>query len=152
MQYNDKNIINKIINSKFSFTDLNPRLFPSLREGEGLYCPFHQNSHTGTMQARIYYNEKRDIFYLHCYAEGKNYYPSDYVNLIMCKEKQLFSSPLSFLLTRMNKNDFIAQYNLLKAQQTTLIESQLKKKCEYIDNVFNSTQNIKDYIETLYTA
>lgn len=150
--YNNPYIISKIINNNFTFTDLNPKLFPQLRHGAGLYCPFHASSHTGTQQARIYFNEEKNIFYLHCYVEGRNFYPSDYVWLIMCKEKQLFKSPKEFLLSKMSSDDFIAQYNLIESKQNVIMESQFKKKCEYIDNVYNSTGNIVSYIETLYTA
>ena len=50
----------------------------------------------------------------------------------------------------MDKNEFIRQYTLFKKQKQVISESQFKKKCEYIDNVFNQTGDIAQYIETLY--
>lgn len=151
-QYNDKYILRKIIDYKFTFHDLNAKQFPQLREGAPMYCPFHENSHTGTMQSRIYYNEEYNIWYLHCYAEGKNFLAHDYVELIMVKERQLFSSAKDFLLSKISKDEFITLYNLYKAKKQERLESRYKKTCAYIDNVYNDTGNTIDYIEALYTA
>ena len=148
--YKDKYILKKITDTNFTFTDLNPMLFPSLVHGDGMYCPFHVNSHTGTKQARVYFDEEWNMYYIHCYAEGKNFTAFDYLYLIMCKQKGLYSHPLDFLLLHMDKNEFIRQYTLFKKQKQVISESQFKKKCEYIDNVFNQTGDIAQYIETLY--
>lgn len=149
-KYNDKYIIDKIINTNFSFADLNPKLFKNMRHGEAYYCMFHQNSHTGTKQARLYYNDEWDIFYIHCFAEGKNYTPADYVRLIMCNEKGLYKSPLNFLHERMSEDDIKAQYTIFDKNRKERLETQFQKKSKYIDNVYNSTGNIVDYIEALY--
>lgn len=151
-QYNDNYILKKIVDYKFNFHDLNSRQFPQLREGAPMYCPFHENSHTGTMQARIYFNEDNNLWYLHCYMEGKNFYAHDYVDLIMVKEKQLFSSIKDFLLSRISRDEFIALYNLYKEKKQAILETRFKKQCIYIDNVFHDTGNTIDYIEALYTA
>lgn len=151
-QYSDKQIINKIINYKFNFSDLNPRLFPQLVHGTGLYCPFHETSRTGTLQARIYFNEDKNIWYIHCYAEGKNFMASDYVNLIMCKEKQLYKSPKDFLLSKLSDEEFVSLYSLFQQKKQAYEENAWKKKCEWIDNIYNETGNVIDYIEALYTA
>lgn len=150
--YNDRYIIDKIINSNFTYTDLDPKRFPQLRHGVGMYCPYHESSHTGTMQARMYYSEEHNIFYIHCYVEGRNFKASDYVRLIMCREKELFRSPIDFLLSRMSKEDFIAQYKLIESNRKDEVETMFKKKCKYIDNTYTTTGNIVDYIEALYTA
>lgn len=151
-QYNDKYILKKIIDRNFNFHDLAPKVFPQLRHGLGLFCPFHENSRTGTMQARIYYNEESDLFYLYCYAEGKSYFAYDYVALILCKEKQLYNNPKEFILSKMTKDEFIGLYNLYSKQKAERIESQFKRKCRWIDNVYSETGNTIDYIEQLYTA
>ena len=151
-QYNDRYILKKIINRNFSFHDLAPKVFPQLRHGAGLFCPFHENSRTGTMQARLYYNEDEDMFYLYCYAEGKAFTAFDYVNLILCKNKQIYTNPKEFILSKIAMNEFIALYNLYKKQKAEEAESQFKRKCRWIDNVYADTGNIVDYIEKLYTA
>ena len=151
-QYNDKYILYKIIDYKYTFHDLSPKLFPQLREGAPMYCPFHENSHTGTMQARIYFNEEKNLWYLHCYAEQKNFYAHDFVNLIMIRERQQFKSVKDFLQSRMGKEEFQSLYTLFKQKKQALMESQFKKKCAYIDNVYNEKGNTIDYIEALYTA
>lgn len=148
--YNDKYILRKIIETNFSFHDLNPKKFPKLVHGTGLYCPWHDSTHTGNLNARIYYNDERDIFYIHCYVEQRNFTSYDYVSEIMCKQKGLFTSPKEFLLSRMSKEDFLTQYKLFENNMKTMIESQFKKKCAYIDNTYNSTGNTIDYIEALY--
>lgn len=149
-KYNDKYILKQITDTNFTFTDLDPRMFPSLIHGEGMYCMFHQNSHTGTKQARVYFDEERNIFYIHCYAEGKNFTAFDYLWLIMCKQKQLYKHPRDFLLEKMDTTEFVRQYSLFKKKKQVLCESQFKKKCEYIDNVYNQTGDIAHYIEALY--
>ena len=50
------------------------------------------------------------------------------------------------------QDEFVAMYNLFRKQKQDIIESQFKKKCTYIDNVFTETGNTIDYIEKLYTA
>ena len=151
-QYNDKQIIRKIINYKFNFSTLNARKFPQLVHGTGLYCDWHPNSRTGTQHARLYYNEDKNIWYIHCYVCGRNYYASDYVEAIMCKEKQLYKSPKDFLLTKLSNEEFISLYNLFQEKKQAFEENAWKKKCEWIDNTYNETGNIIDYIEALYTA
>ena len=150
--YNDKYILYKIIDYKFTLTDLNSKIFPQLREGAPLYCPFHENTHTGTMQARIYFNEEKNIWYLHCYAEGANYYAHDYVERIMVAEKQLFPNIKSFIFSKMNKEEFISLYNMFKAQKQEYAESAYQRKCDWINNIYFETGNVVDYIEALYTA
>ena len=127
-QYSDKQIINKIINYKFNFSDLNPRLFPQLVHGTGLYCPFHETSRTGTLQARIYFNEDKNIWYIHCYAEGKNFMASDYVNLIMCKEKQLYKSPKDFLLSKLSDEEFVGHFIVYFQQKKQAYEENAWKE------------------------
>lgn len=151
-QYTNKKVIKKIINSNYSFTDIAPRVFPQLRHGQGMYCMFHPNTHTGTQHARIYFSEEQNIFYLYCYVEGKSYTAYDYVERILCKEQQRFTNPIDFILSRMSKNEFITLYNLYYKDLEGLMMSQFKKKCEYIDNTYTETGNTIDYIEKLYTA
>lgn len=151
-QYNDKYIIAKIINYKYTYQDLNPKQFGNMIHGSGLYCPFHANSRTGTMQARLYYHEEKNLWYIHCYAEGKNFFASDYVDLILCRERQLFKSPKDFLLSKMSQEEFISLYNLFNKQKQEHMESAWERKRRWIDNVYNETGNAIDYIETLYTS
>ena len=77
---------------------------------------------------------------------------SDYVNLIMCRERQLYKSPKDFLLTKLSNEEFISLYNLFQEKKQAFEENAWKKKCEWIDNTYNETGNIIDYIEALYTA
>ena len=55
-------------------------------------------------------------------------------------------------MSGIDKEDFIALYNMFKARKQVLMESMFKRKCEWIDNVYAEKGNIVDYIETLYTA
>jgi hypothetical protein len=151
-QYNDKYILNKIINYKFTLQDVAPKDFPQLIEGKGMYCLWHENSHTGTQHARIYYDEEHNLWYMHCYVCHKNYFACDYVNTILVQEKQHYSSAKDFILSKIGKEEFIALYNMFKEQKKEAMQSQFKRKCAWIDNVYAETGNIIDYIETLYTA
>lgn len=151
-QYNNKTIINKIIDYKFTFEDLNPNTFPVLQDGLGMYCLWHENSHRGTKHARMYYNDDMDLWYIYCYVCGKAYYSHDYVNVIMVKERNLYKSGRDFLLEKIGKDEFIALYTLFEKQTQGVVESDFKKKCNYIDNTFAETGNVSDYIEKLYTA
>ena len=151
-QYNDKYIINRIINHKFTLQDVAPKVFPRLQHGIGMYCPFHENSHTGTQHARIYYNDDSNIWYMHCYVCGRNYFASDYVNRILVKERMQYKSAKEYLLTRINENEFIQLYTIFAKKKQELEDSQYKRKCNWINNVYIETGNIVDYIESLYTA
>lgn len=151
-QYNEKVILNRIINYKFTLQDVAPKVFPQLIENKGMYCPFHESSHTGTQHARIYYDDERNIWYMHCYVCNKNYYASDYVNRILVKEKQLYHSAKEFILSKINQEEFISLYNLFQERQKERVETSFQRKCDWIDSVFVETGNTLDYIERLYTA
>jgi hypothetical protein len=129
-----------------------PKIYPQLIEGKGMYCPFHESSHTGTQHARIYYNDETNLWYMHCYVEQKNYFASDYVNLILIKERQQYHSAKDYILAKIGKEEFIALYNMFKEQKKELVETQFQRKCNWIDSVYADTGNIVDYIEQLYTA
>lgn len=150
--YNDKQIINRIINFKYTIQDVAPKVYPRLQHGLGMYCPFHENSHTGTQHARIYYNDDNDIWYMHCYVCGKNYFASDYVNLILVKSKQQYRSAKEFLLSKISQDEFIQLYKIFEKKKQELETNNYKKKCDWINNVYAETGNIIDYIETLYTS
>lgn len=151
-KYNDPLIIRRLINNRFTFFDVDPKVFPKMAEGFGLYCPFHQSTHTGDYNARLYLDEDTDQFILYCYVEGKAFTVYDYVNYILCQQKQLYKAPRDYALANMSKQDFIAFYTLYQEQVKDITETQFKKKCEYINNTYVETGNTIDYIEQLYTA
>lgn len=151
-QYNDKYIINRIINYKYTLHDVAPKVFPKLQHGLGMYCPFHENSHRGTLHARIYFNEDNNIWYLHCYVCGKNYFSADYVNRILVKERGIYRSAKEFLLSKMSDTEFMQLYTIFENKKREIEDSAYKRKCEWINNVYNNTGNVVDYIEALYTA
>ena len=52
----------------------------------------------------------------------------------------------------MSEGEIIRQYEAFMKSQEVLTENNYQKKLEYINNVYEETENIVDYIEELYTA
>jgi len=146
----EDSIIRKIVERNFSWGDLNPKYDNMEMFKTNVFCMFHANHDTPA--AKFYLDEERDIWVLWCYSEKKRYTAYDYLKKIMCEERQLYNSPLEYLKTHMNEGEIIRQYTLFKEQSLQEVETNIGKKKIYIDNVYNESENIVDYIEELYTA
>ena len=144
----DYSILKKIVNNNFTWSDV-------WKEGiEGVnanvYCPFHEN--TRTPSARIYFNDKQDYYILYCYTERRAFTVFDYVNLVLVEKLQRYNNVEEFLIQQLGDTEFKTLYSEYKELKNENEESDISVKVEYIDNVYNETLNIVDYIEALYTA
>ena len=143
--------LRQIINNNFTFSDLSPR-FEGVDSSTGnIFCPFHEN--TSTPAAKMYWDEVRGIWILHCFGEcHRNYTAYDYVDLILCCKYQRYTSPLDFLKKNMNASLMYSQLEMYEALGEEYRESVYEQKTDYINNVYNECDgDIIEYIETLYT-
>ena len=150
MKFNIKGL-RAVVNKNFTWKDLNPKRFSEYDVAKSnVFCPFHPNHDTPS--SKFYYNEDKEIYVLHCYSEHRSFEPADYVELIMCKEWEKYTDILDFLRHNMSEGEIIRQYEAFMKSQEVLTENNYQKKLEYINNVYEETENIVDYIEELYTA
>ena len=147
----DYRVIKRIINRNFTFADLSNR-FKGVDSSTGnIYCPFHENHETPA--AKMYWDEEREIWVLHCFGECHGTFTAyDYVDLVLCEKYGKYSSPLHFLKLNMPEAALSMQLDISKKQVDLDLEQLFNKKKDYINNVFNETGNITDFIEKLYTA
>ena len=139
----------KIINANFTFADLSPRFIGVDSSTGNIFCPFHENH--SSPAAKMYWDEYRELWVIHCFGEcHRNFTAYDYVNLILCKKYEKYKSPLDFLKKNMSISFLKNQIKLYKNDTSDLNESMYQRKATYINNVYSETENIVDYIETLY--
>ena len=144
----DRRVLKELVNRNFPFSDLSRR-FEGVDSSTGnIFCPFHENNTTPS--AKMYYNEDKDIFIIHCFKEGKNFTAFDYVERILCKERKNYKDVLQFLESRMSKTEILSQYNIFSKNLESLDDSRMQKKVDYIDNLFNECESTSEYIERLY--
>ena len=143
-------VLRRVINHNFTFSDLSKR-FENVDSSTGnIFCPFHEN-HT-TPAAKMYWDDIQDMWVIWCFSEQRRFTAYDYVDLIMCKEREQYRSPLEFLKVNMNPSDLYNQINLYKQEAEDLTQIAMQAKIDYIDNVYAEHENLVDYIEELYTA
>lgn len=150
-QMYDPRAIKRVINENFTFADLSPR-FRGVDSSTGnIYCPFHEN--TDTPAAKMYWDDERGIWVLHCFGEcHRSYTAYDYVNLILCLKYQKYLSPLHFLRLNMPEYKLGNQLELAQKHVNEEMITLIEEKKNYIDNLYVETGNIVDFIEELYTA
>ena len=143
--------IRETINRNFTFADLSPR-FKNVDSSTGnIFCPFHENHETTA--AKMYFDERRDIWILHCFGEcHRNFTAYDYVDLILCLKYQKYRSPLDFLKAHMPESELKKELNKWENQIADVSASYYAEKVDYINTVSAQYDNISDYIEELYTS
>ena len=99
----------------------------------------------------MYWNEEKNIWVLHCFRDHRNFTTFDYVQLIMCKEREQYKNVLDFLEKNMSKTELITQYKLISRNVELFDDNLIQKKIEYIDNLYNECEDTVEYIEKLYT-
>lgn len=144
-------IIRAVLNNNFTFSDLAKR-FENVDSSTGnIFCPFHENHDTPA--AKMYWDEVREIWVLHCFGECHwTYTAYDYVNLILCIQQEKYNSPLDFLRANMNPSELYNQIQLYKKQDIDLTQIAMQDKIDYINNIYAKHENLVDYIEELYTT
>lgn len=143
-------VLRRVINHNFSFSDLSKR-FENVDSSTGnIFCPFHENYTTPA--AKMYWDDIQDMWVIWCFSEQRRFTAYDYVDLIMCKEREQYRSPLEFLKANMNSTDLYNQVNLYKSEVDDLTQIAMQAKIDYINNIYAEHENLVDYIEELYTA
>lgn len=143
--------IKEVINRNFTFADLSPK-FKGVDSSTGnIFCPFHENHETPA--AKMYYNENRNIWVIHCFGEcHRNFTAYDYVDLILCLKYQKYTSPLEFLKQNMAEQELKRQLKNCEKFVAENESNSYTEKVDYINTVFAKYDNVADYIEELYTS
>ena len=143
--------VKEVINRNFTFADLSPK-FKGVDSSTGnIFCPFHENHETPA--AKMYYNENRNIWVIHCFGEcHRNFTAYDYVDLILCLKYQKYTSPLEFLKHNMAEQELKRQLKNCEKFVAENESNSYTEKVDYINTVFAQYDNVADYIEELYTS
>lgn len=144
-------VLKKILNKNFSFSDVDSKLNGIESSTSNIFCVFHEHNYN-TPSAKIYYDYDEDIYTWHCFKEKRTYTTFDYVQKILCEKYEIYKNVEEFLEEKLGKVELDTLYNEYKELTKNDLDSKIDKKIEYIDNVYNNTLNIYDYIEELYTA
>lgn len=149
-QKKERKVLRKIVNDKFSFGDLSPKLKGVTASTGNIYCPFHQNDNTPA--AKVYFNEDENIFVIHCFSKcGRSFTAFDYVEKILCEKDKEFYSVEDFLEHKLGRALFETVYKEYRANFDFLQQSLTEELINYIDNTYAKYENALDYIEELYT-
>ena len=146
-----KRVLKEIINQNFTFGDLSPKYLNVDSSTGNIFCPFHEN-HT-TPAAKMYWDETRNIWILHCFGEcHRNYTAYDYVDLILCDKYQKYRSPLDFLQQNFPANKLQNYIEFYEKQNDDFYQELKTHKINYINNTFFQNEAIAEYIEAIYTG
>lgn len=151
MSKKERWILKKILNKRFSFSDVDAKLSNIEASTSNIFCVFHEHNYE-TPSAKIYYDYDEDIYVWHCFREKRTYTTFDYVELILCKKTELYRDVEEFLVVNLGKEELETLYKEYKQLGKDSFDNKLDVKREYIDNVYNESLNTSDYIETLWTA
>lgn len=148
----DTKILKKILNKNFTFSDVDEKLNNIEASTSNIFCPFHEHNYR-TPSSKIYYNETEDIYVWKCFTGNCGTHTTyDYVKDILIDKYEKYKNIVDFLIQKLGKVEFETKYREYEELTEDYIETALEKKVEYIDNVYNETLNIFDYIERLWTA
>lgn len=148
--FNDTEILRQLVNNNFTFGDLSPRFKNNYNAN--IFCPFHEHSFQGKGNAKMYYDEEKEIWVLACFVEHRVFTAYDYVDLILCKRQGKYSSVKDFLLQKLDKAEFISSYKSIQKNIDIYKETYYENKCRYIREVASEVEDLVDYIERLYTG
>lgn len=146
----DRDILRKIVNNNFTFSDFNKYL--NTNYNANVYCPFHEHSYRGKGNAKLYYNEQEGIWFLHCFVKCGSLTTFDYVERIIVNRNREYDSVYDFLLDKLGKAEFLSQYKGLRDNIVPMKESEQREKNNYITNIYNETDDVVEFIEKLYTV
>ena len=143
--------LKEVINRNFTFADLSPK-FKGVDSSTGnIFCPFHENYETPA--AKMYFNEYRNIWVIHCFGEcQRNFTAYDYVDLVLCLKYQRYKSPMDFLKSHMSENEVRRQLKECEKIVMAYESNMYSDRIDYINTIYSEYNNIKDYIEELYTG
>lgn len=142
--------VKEVLNSNFTFADLSPRFVNVDSTTGNIFCPFHENHETPA--AKMYWNEPKQIWVLHCFACHRNYTAFDYVNIILCDRYKRYKNPLEFLKKNMDLSLMYMQIEAKEKQYEDFTNQAMSDKLEYINNVAEENETVESFIEALYTA
>lgn len=144
-------VIKEVVNNNFTFADLSHKYVNVDSSTGNIYCPFHENHETPA--AKMYWDDEREIWVLHCFGEcHRSYTAYDYVEKILCEKYGKYGSPLHFLKVNMPETSLSMQLHICKNIVETDFSQSFEKRRDYINNIFDETGNISDFIERLYTG
>lgn len=146
--FNDTEILRQLVNNNFTFGDLSPKFKNNYNAN--IFCPFHEHSYRGKGNAKMYYDEDKEIWVLACFVEHRVFTAYDYVDLVLCKKQGKYKSVKDFLLQKLDKAEFISSYKGIQKNIDIYKETYYENKCRYIREVASEVDDLVEYIERLY--
>lgn len=135
-----------IINDRFGWEDLDGSF--SVTTTANIYCPFHDNYNTPS--ARFYETDDTGKYVLWCFSERRFYTPYDYVNLIMVQSRRQYESVWDFLEQNLPEQEL--KEHIIIAQKYVAEEDEInvEEKRNYIRNLYNTYDDLSEFINRLY--
>lgn len=147
---NNYKVLREIIEQNFPLNELVPEYDGLTQNTANVMCVFHANRNSPS--GKLYWDDEKDILVLHCFAEHKTFTSFDYVNLILCGKKQEYKDPFDFLEHNMSPDELVEYVKLAQDKMELLTDTALDRKIEYINNTYNEYDNVRDFINSLYSA
>jgi len=145
----DPKILREIAEQNFSWEDVNPKRFnTNVMLNSNMFCPFHENH--STPAAKAFLDDEKDIIIIWCFTEQRRFSVYDYINLIIVRQWQKFSSVQDYLINRLGEEKFNELYTLAEQDIALGNEALMEQTIEYIDNLYNEHDNVIDFINCLY--
>lgn len=149
----ESKILKKIVNANFTFSDVVVEYYLKNIEvvNSNVFCPFHEHNFK-TPSARLY-STQDGMYILKCFTGDCGVHTTyDYVRDILVRKYEKYKSVEEFLKEKLGVLELDTLYKEYEEIHEDYIETALEKKIDYIDNVYNETLNLVDYIEKLWTA
>ena len=147
---NNYRLLRNIIEQNFPLNEIIPEYAGLTQNTANVFCVFHPNH--GSPAGKLYWDDEREILVLHRFAEHRAFTSFDYVNIVLCNRKGLYSDPVDFLIKNMPEQELKEIVKLAEINYDELSESVIAQKIEYIENTYNEYDNVVDFINALYSA
>ena len=143
-----RNALRAVVNRNFVFGDFNKYLDNTYNAN--VFCPFHEHSFQGKGNAKLYFDEDREIWVLHCFAGCGTLTTFDYVERILVERKKFYPSVQDFLRIKLGETEFLTQYKLALENEELILETERQERSRYITNTYNEVDDVVEFIENLY--
>jgi hypothetical protein len=140
----NERLLRLIVEKLFIFSEVDSR-FEGVDSSIGNFrCPFSPGK--SQKSAKMYFDNEKNIFIIHSFKKNRNYSVYDYI------KKVLEQNPYNYLIKYKNKNEILEIIKNFEKGYIDIENNLRERKINYINHVFQSTDNIIDYIEKLYDS
>lgn len=147
--HNDaRRVQSEIVTRNFEWGDLVPQYRGVGPTSGNVFCVMHPNY--SSPAAKIYEDEDRNIFVLHCFSEHRTFTTYDYVSQKIIGEFREYNNVWEFLVDNMDTAELIEEIQIVHSRLESDGETALESKIEYINNMYNEFDDVSEFINHLY--